>query len=353
MYLKSYRKILDDMKNYLIAHQNKITDFNEGSVSLSIMEGIARELSSLYNKTVSNIELYAQDMAYTQFDFERKRGIAASGSLVFSRKTASSIAVTIPEGVRVSTNDGMQFTTSSSGAIASGAQYSDPIPAVCTVIGYGGNVDENKIQNLDYSLYGVDSVSNPVAFSGGINQETDEEYHDRFTEFIIGLGKSSVSGVRSTALSINGVRSVSVVEHFPAEDGYHFTLYAENGSGGLPASTKASLEAVICGTDTVEGVRACGVNARVLAPTIVYVNPTLIFRVDGSIPAGLIEEQIKKNIANYMNSLKIGDPYEKKLVYNMAVKQLGLVDINTITPATTNITKRQIIRPGTLLVEGV
>lgn len=353
MYLKSYREIFKDMRNYLITHQDKITDFNEGSICLSIMEGIAREIASLYNKTVSNIELYAQTMAYAQFDFERKSGVAAAGALVFSRKAASSIAVTIPEGATVSTNDGMRFTTSQGGSIAAGSKDSAPIPAVCMVIGDEGNVGASKIQHIDYSIYGVDAVTNPVAFSGGVNRETDEEYHDRFTKFIIGLGKSSVSGVQSTALSINGVRSVSVVEHFPAEDGYHFTVYAENGSGGLPAATKAAIEGVICGNDTVEGVRACGVNARVLAPVIVYVNPNILFKVDGSIPTGLIEAGIKQNIINYVNSLKIGEAYEKKVVYNMAMKQAGVVDINTITPATTAITQRQIIRLGTLQVEGV
>jgi uncharacterized phage protein gp47/JayE len=353
MYQKSYREILESMRNYIIAHQDKITDFNEGSVILSIIEAIGRELVALYNKCISNVELYSKDMAYAQFDFTKKIGIAASGSVIFSRKASSVLSVNIPAGTIISTRSGLKFITTASGMIATGSKESGLVPASCNEIGDIGNIGINSITTIESSIYGIDYVRNDNAFIGGLNKETDEEYKVRFNEFIIGLGKSSVSGVRSTALSINGVRSVSVVEHFPAEDGYHFTLYAENGSGGLPAVTKASLEAVICGNDTVEGVRACGVNSRVLAPTIVYVNPVILFKVDGSIPAGLIEEQIRNNVTHYVNSLKIGESYEKKLVYNMAIKQMGLVDINTITPATTTITKRQIIRLGTLRVEGV
>jgi hypothetical protein len=353
MYLKSYAEILTDMRNWIIAHQHKITDFNDGSIASSLLEANAREISSLYNKTVSNIELYAQNMAYAQFDFERKAGTVASGSVVFSRKAAIGMTVTIPEGVSISTDDGLIFITSMAGSIAADSINSLPIPTVCTEIGNIGNVGANRIMNIDDSIYGVDSVNNPVAFSGGLNKETDEEYRGRFTEFIIGLGQSSVSGVRATGLSVRGIRSVSLVQRFPAEDGYHFTLFAEDGSGGLPAATKARLEQVIIGDDYVDGVKAAGINARILAPDMVNVNIVIIFKVDGTIPAGLVEHEIRTNTTNYVNSLKIGEQYDKKKVYNMILKQTGILDINTITPGSTSITKRQIVRLGNLSVEGI
>jgi uncharacterized phage protein gp47/JayE len=353
MYLKSYAEIFNDMRNWVIAHQTKITDFNEGAIAASMLEAPAREIAALYNKTVSNIELYAQNMVYAQFDFERKEGIAASGSVVFSRVAASNIEVTIPKGASISTDDGMKFITLMASSIAAGAVNSIPVPVVCTEIGDIGNVGANKIKNIDNSIYGVDSVNNPVALSGGVNRETDEEYSARFTEFIIGLGQSSVSGIRATGLSVNGVRSVSLVEHFPAENGYHFTLFAENGSGGLPTTTKTTLEQVIIGDDNVDGVRAAGINVRILPPSIVYINPVIVFKVDGTIPAGLIEEELKTKITNYVNSRKIGEQYDKKYVYNTILKQSGVLDINSISPGNSNITKRQIVRLGNLSVEGI
>jgi len=353
MYQKSYREIFESMRNYIISHQNKVTDFNDGSVVLSFIEAPSRELSALYIKTISNIELYAKDMAYAQFDFEKKDGLAASGSVRFSRKAASSIEVRIPIGAKISTADGLIFETTTEGKIAAGTTVSGFVPASCTKVGDIGNVGIGKINTIVNTLYGVDIVKNEAAFTGGVNQETDEEYGARFSEFIIGLGKSSVSGVRATALSINGVRSVSLVEHFPAQSGYNFTLYAENGSGGLPAAIKTIIEEVIIGNDNVEGVRACGVNARILAPQIVTVNVSLLFRVDGTIPAGHIEEAIKTKIINYMNSLKIGQPYDKKFVYNIAMKQPGVFDVTTLTPEKLTPTKAQIIRPGIITVEGV
>jgi uncharacterized phage protein gp47/JayE len=292
-------------------------------------------------------------MAFAQFDFERKAGAAASGSVIFSRNAANAIPVTIPAGVGVSTSDGVEFITLAEGLILSSASDSNAVVASCTQIGAIGNVGAAQIDTIDYSVYGVDGVRNDVAFSGGVDMESDAEYRARFNEFIIGLGKSSNAGVRAAALSVNGVISVSLVEHFPAEDGYHLTVFAENGSGSLPISIKNELNAIIIGNDTTDGVRACGVNVRILAPEIVRINIAILFHVTGGIPAGLIEAQIIKNITSYVNGLKIGESYDKKVAYNIAIRQAGVFDIMTIMPSTVEITKRQIIRLGTLTVEGV
>jgi hypothetical protein len=141
-----------------------------------------------------------------------------------------------------------------------------------------------------------------------------------------------------------------VVEHFPAEDGYHFTLFAENGSGGLPNETKRIIEEVICGTDEVEGVRACGINARILPPEIIYINIVAQFSIDGTTPVWIPEESVRKNIIQYTNSKKIGESYDKKWIYSMILKQVGVKDIIDITPGNIVPTMRQILRIGNISV---
>jgi uncharacterized phage protein gp47/JayE len=340
------------MRNYVVTHQDTLADFNEGSGIRSLLEAPAREIASLYNKCIANLELYARLMAYAQFGFERKLGIAASGSVIFSRNAISALSITIPAGVSVSTSDGIEFITLSEGVIPPGSSDSNAVVASCPQIGAVGNVGAAQINTIDYSVYGVDRVRNDSPFSGGVDAETDEAYRARFSEFIVGLGRSSVAGVRAAALSVNGVVSVSLVEHFPAENGYHFTLYAENGSGSLPAAIKNELTALIIGNDATDGARACGVNGRILAPEIVKTDVHIVFKTSGAIPPGIIEKQIIKNVANYINELKIGELYDKKVVYNLVTRQTGVFEVTTITPATIEISKRQIIRLGTLVVEG-
>jgi hypothetical protein len=349
---KTYTEIYESMRNYVITHQDTLTDFNEGSAVRSLLEAPAREIASLYNKCIANLELYARQMAYAQFGFEQKSGIAASGSLVFSRNAISALSVTIPSGVSVSTADGIEFITLSEGLIPPGSSDSNAVVASCAQIGAIGNVGAAQINTIDYSIYGVDGVRNDTAFSGGVDGETGEAYHARFSEFIVGLGGSSVAGIRAAALSVNGVVSVSLVEHFPAENGYHFTLYAENGSGSLPVAIKNELRSLIIGDDATDGVRACGVNGRILAPEIVGIPIHIVFKTAGTIPSGIIEKQILKNVTNYVNGLGIGKPYDKKVVYNLVTRQSGVFEATAITPAAIEITKRQIIRLGSLVVEG-
>jgi uncharacterized phage protein gp47/JayE len=341
------------MRNYIITHQDTIGDFNEGSVIRSLIEAPAREIASLYNKCIANLELYAGQMAYAQFGFERKSGTAASGSVIFSRDSISGVSISIPPGVSLSTSDGVGFITLSEGVIPPGAGGSNAVVASCIRTGAIGNIEAGQLDTIDYSVYGVDRVRNDSPFSGGVSAETDEAYHARFSEFIVGLGRSSVAGLRSAALSVNGVVSVSVVEHFPAENGYNFTVYAENGSGALPAAVKNELNSLIIGGEEADGVRACGVNGRISAPEIVKINISILFKTSGTVPPGVIEKQIIKNVANYVDRLNIGEPYDKKVVYNLVVRQAGVFEVTAITPDTTEITKRQIIRIGALEVEGV
>ena len=49
--LKLFTSILEDMMNWVIANQNKVTDFNEGSVARSLLEAVALEVEQLYIRT--------------------------------------------------------------------------------------------------------------------------------------------------------------------------------------------------------------------------------------------------------------------------------------------------------------
>jgi uncharacterized phage protein gp47/JayE len=350
---KAYKTIYEDMRNYVIAHQDKLTDFNAGSVISSILEALAREVAALYLKAMSNVNTYSKNIAYAQFNFEKKSGLAASGYVVFARDVASASEVAIPASTQVETSSGVAFITAAEVKIASGAKESSAVMVTSTAVGADGNVGISKIDTISGTLLGVDSVRNDAAFTGGVDEETDEEYHNRFQDYIDGLGKSSVPGIRSTALGINGIKSVKVLEHFPPEDGYNFTVFAEDGSGYLPSALKTAIQTALDGDEETEGARACGLNCRTLAPSIINVNPSIVIRINWNIPKGLIESEITTKLTKYINGLNIGTAYDKKVVYNMLMNQSGVLEVVSMTPDTTTPTDRQIIRMGTLSLESV
>ncbi len=353
MEMKRYSQIYSEMRDYVVAHQDKITDFNAGSVISSILEALAREIAALYLKTMANVDVYARSLAYSQFNFEKKGGLAASGSVVFSRNAASSSEVAIPAETRVATGSGIEFTTSAEVKILAGARDSASVVVACADVGALGNIRANMVDTIVGTLLGVDTVNNAAAFGGGVDVESEEDYHNRFREYILGLGRSSVPGIRATALAVNGIRSVSVVEHFPPADGFNFTLYAEDGSGYLPNTLKGLIQTALDGDDSEPGARACGITCRTLAPTVLAVNPSIVIRINWSIPSGLIEDGIRTKLTKYINSLKIGDIYDKTVVFNMLMNQSGVLEIISMTPDTTTPTGSQIIRLGTLTLESV
>lgn len=353
MDLKNYDQIYLGMRNYVLAHQDQVTDFSDGSAISSILEALSREIAALYLKVVANTEIHTKAIAYSQFNFTKKGGLPASGTVIFSRPAALTIDATIPEGTQVATAAGECFTTIGEARIFAGTTETAPVYAVCTAVGGAGNVRANTIDAIQSTVPGVDAVRNSAPFVGGVDAESEADYQSRFREFILGLGRSSIPGIRSAALAVNGVRSVSIVEHFPSEDGYNFTVYAEDGSGSLPEGTRGLISIAVDGNADAPGARACGITSRIMAPSIITVNVSILIRIDWSIPRGLIEGQIQTKISTYMNALKIGETFDRQVLYGILMTQPGVLEIQALTPATIEPTDREIARLGTLAMESV
>lgn len=353
MEAKRYDQIYAEMRDYVIAHQDRISDFNSGSVISSILEALSRQLAGLYLKAMADVAIYTKNTAYAQFGFERKGGVAATGYVTFSRLAATLTDVVIPSGTVVKSGSGIAFATAAETMIASGSLASAPVIAKCQDVGISGNISASMISSIANRIIGVDAVGNAAAFAGGVDRETDIEYAARFREYIEGLGKSSIPGIRSAALAVNGVKSVSVVEHFPPEAGFNFTVFAEDGSGYLPAATLATVQAILDGDAVTSGSRACGLRCRTLPPGIVTISPSITIKINWEIPRGLIEDDIRNKITSYVNGLGIGEPYDSKMIYNMLVGETGVIEIQSMSPSTTTPTDRQIIRLGLITLVSV
>ena len=352
MEIKTYEQIYNDIRNYIIAHQDRLTDFNDGGVLSSQIEAISRELALLYVNCRVGFSTLLRSLPYMVFNFRMKEGDKAATQIIFSRTKRSSFNSPIPAG-SIAAAGSLNYITTQAGDIPAGEKDSPLISAIAQEVGDRYNVKAGEINKITSTLSAdIIAVNNPAPTAGGRDAEDWAAYVKRFNEFIVGLGKSSVYGIQAAAMAVNGVHSVNLVEHFPASSGYNFTLYVEDGSGGLPNDIKAKVENVVIGNKTTEGARACGVNCRILAPTKVPLDINFVFRVDGSIPAGFIEEELNEKVIGYLNSLGIGQPYERREVYDLGLHQPGVKDVISLTPDTLVPTANQVIRPGVITVEG-
>lgn len=350
--VKKYKDLLDDMISWVVANQSKLTDFNEGSMVRTILESIALLAEQIYIKTRVGFEDGLIDVPFYAFNFEKDAPQKAAGEVIFSR-TGTSGTVDIPIGTLIATADGLQFRTTEAAEITDGNNDSSATDIQAMRAGSLYNVAASTIVIIVSPLSGVDSVDNASATSGGLDEESDSAFLDRFQQFIEGLGQANVAGLIAGAKGIDGVRSASVVEHFPPSSSYNASVYIDDGAGNAPQALLDSVEDVLIGdgTGTVPGYKAAGINIQVLAPTKVTVTVTVEVDDDGTVSREALEYQIENAITGYINNLLIGEDCVRNKIIEAIIAVTGVADLTLTVPASnTTISGVQIARVGTIVI---
>jgi len=312
MEIKTFNEIYKDMRNYIIANQNKLTDFNDGSVLMSQVEAIAREISMLYISCRIGFSSFLRGLPYSVFGFPQKEGTKASVDVVFSRSKPYSYNTPIPVGT-IAKAGNLKYITTATGAVLSGAIDTAPIPASAEFVGEKYNTPANTIKTIG-SILSADivAVNNPATATGGENVEDWAAYTDRFADYIVGLQRTNSAGLL-TGLS-EFVRSMGIKEHFPPIDGlWNMTFYLEDGSGGMTPEALANAKKKIDGNiaKKIGGYRAPGVSVRYETPENIPITISATVRTErdiaNEVDQSVIENEVKDELRKYINSRKIGE----------------------------------------------
>ena len=212
--VKSFDTIVADMVAYIVANSSQISDLTPGSVIRSYCEGAGLALEELYVAAYLGFRRYLGDIPEVVFDFARKSGVKSTVNVVFSRVGSSGL-VTIPAGTRLLTPSGLRFILDSATVISDGNNDSSSTQVTAEETGLVYNVALSTITIIEDPVSGVDTVTNALAATGGVNEETDFQYQTRFQAYVEGLGRSNIAGVISGGLSVSGITSASLTEHFP------------------------------------------------------------------------------------------------------------------------------------------
>lgn len=341
MVTKTYNELLQSMKNNAISNSSKLTDFNDGSVIMTIFESVARIIEQGYIDTRNGYTNNLRAIPYSVFDFQPKKGQKATVDVVFTRNSPSNYISTIPSGTRVS-NGSLVFITTEIGTISENETTSNSVSAVAENIGLQYNIAANTITTIESNLSAeIVSVDNPYKSIGGTNAETSSETLRRFKLYINGLQGNNKYGIKAGVLGLEGVRSVGIEEHFPPKSNiYNFTVYVDDGTGRLTEELKDNVELLINGNDSEvnPGLRAAGIQVDVQAASIIDISINVtatVFRVD----EGRIRDDITVKLQEYINGLGI---HENVVLSSIVVllKQIpGITDISglTINSSTDNI----------------
>ena len=159
---------------------------SEGCDSAVRLYALAAELQSLLMQADWVLDQsFPQTAQGTYLDYHAEtRGITrgaaekAAGVIRFAAADKVTAACPIEKGTVCMTAEGVRFETTEDAAIAVGSQWAD-VPAQAVGAGAGGNVIAGTVTLLSAMPVGVVQCTNPAAFSGGCDAESDEALRRR------------------------------------------------------------------------------------------------------------------------------------------------------------------------------
>ena len=156
----------------------------------------------------------------------------AAGTLRFSVDAAPAMAVSIPAGTVCMTAEEVRFQTTETVILAVGEQYTDAA-AEALEPGSGGNAVPGAVRFLTACPMAVTAVTNPNAFTGGSDEESDQALRARILESYQRLPNgANAAWYEETAMSWPGVTAARAVGRARGTGTVDVYVTGENG---LPA----------------------------------------------------------------------------------------------------------------------
>lgn len=338
--LKHFTQITASEVNWMASVQGKITDFNIGSVGRTLLEAFAMEVEEFYYRMVDALEAEIPNSAYEAFGFSLQSATKASGTVTFGRSTPAAQDYVIPAGTIVSTTDLVTFQTIASVTLSTGLTTAQT-GVVAVTAGLSGNVSAGAIGVLNGALLGIETVTNPLALTGGTDQESEESRANRFRIFIESLPRTTIGGLVGGAMTaslsdgggnlLERVREAKTVEPYLTGAGPRSVvdLYIDNGSGTASANLIAATQDMIDGsaigvTPAVTGYRSAGITVNVKAVSAMPINVTTTITIVAGETAASVQEAVKASIGQYINGLHIHDPLDWERLLTVIITTPGV-----------------------------
>ncbi len=317
-----------DMINWMQANPDAAdgvlpTDLYPGSLERSHLEAVAMILEEYDVRTLQAIQWAVAESAFTAFGFSRLPAQSASGGVVFQAVVAPTATLVIPTGTKVIASDGQQFVSTADATIPAGSLVSGLTTVSAVVPGVAGNIAAGAINQLAYSISGVDAVQNPAPFSGGTDIETDDARLARFQRFIATLQRGTASALEFAAMSTGLLVSARAVEPFllpspPAGTPYAGLVWLVvddgTGSGVLTSTVQTAVSNAVFGYTATNGTKvpgwkAAGVQVQILpvAPVPVKVRGTIRVTPYGVARWSSIQANLAAAVQTYFASLQVQD----------------------------------------------
>ncbi len=213
--MESYRDILERMRaRYIEESGNRPEDVSDIGIRLRVMAGEVYRLQARMDWLWK--EAFPETAGGAQLDLHgAQRGVVRGGSgkargvLAFSRYVPISFDLVIPKGTICASSgeNAVEYETTEEAVLAAGS-VTVSAPARAVSGGSAGNAAAGYINTMVSEVAGINYVTNPSAFSGGTDPESDGDYRARI---LAGIGRlegfGSAGYYEGIALEQAGVKS--------------------------------------------------------------------------------------------------------------------------------------------------
>ena len=219
-------QMIDYYEQKLEIGETKVTDFNEGSEIRNLLEAFAVGLFALMEDETELAKLPFISTSYGTWldrigenpfiNLPRLNGQEAFGTVTFTLAEPQTSDFIIPaDTVVVDSETGVEFVTDSDCTIFIGETTGD-MTVTCISTGIEGNSKAENVNiisddNTDLNLELL-SVSNPEAFSGGIDYEEDADYRERLLNNVRADGFGTIGYYTELGNNVEGVHDVLLVD---------------------------------------------------------------------------------------------------------------------------------------------
>ena len=228
----------------------------------------------------------------------RMPAVKARGVLRFSVDSAGSADRTIEAGTVCMTPGETRFQTTQSGVLAAGALWVD-IPAEAVEAGASGNAAAGAVTVLTACPVGVTACTNPAAFTGGCDAETDGALRERVLDSYRRLPNgANAAWYEETAMSHDGVAAARAVGRARGTGTVDVYIAAPGGvpEDGLLEEVRADLQQR----------REIAVDVAVKAPEVRTVDVAVELAVDGGAAFSDVKERVETAVTGYFTGGRLG-----------------------------------------------
>lgn len=279
-------------------------DKRQGSIAYDLSDPTAQELAQAYiNLDLALSYAFLNDempsdlltQAASDFGVDRKPSILALGIV----NLIGTSAQVVPLGTQVRTDDGVYFTTQASVTLNAIGEGSGVVLAVEG--GIGGNVGVGEIDTVVGDLAGVLTVTNPLAFNTGVDEESDGALLQRVYDKLRNPATSgNANHYVQWAKEVSGVGDAKCIPVWNGEGTVKVVLLADNKQAPSPNV----IDAV---TTHIGANKPIGPTVTVVGVSEKAINVTAELTVASGATLAEIQAEFSEAVEAYLESLAFTD----------------------------------------------